>query len=184
MRNISGIKPNYWSDSFWRSVVWPKMKTPISAEVILDNLIKNKVNLILVGGYASVYHGLSENTDRKDYDFIINNEEKNLNLMFEILSENYDVNKQVFLSNILNYLKLETTSKGIDFIKKLSWIRKLNRSLPNNNDPKKYTKELNYSILIKNSKKINLNGNTIDVMGLQDYIDSQHSEPFVEGEKN
>lgn len=190
MRTGVGRKPDCWSESFWKSVVWPEMRVPISAEVILDNLIKNNVDLILVGGYASVYHGLSENKDRKDYDFIISSEEKNLNLIFDILSENYNINKKVFLSNVLNYLKLKTTSKKIDFIKKLIGCplttKKINTSIRENKGPRKNMKiyyslkEFNYSTLIASSKKIDLNGNIVSVMGLQDYIDSQYIKNFIE----
>lgn len=184
MRSASGRKPDCWSDSFWKSVVWPFNKKKISAEEVLDVFTKNNVEMILIGGYAGLYHNQSLATqDRKDYDFIINNDEKNLNLIFNLLIENYEINKKIFLSNIQNYLKLRTNSKNIDLIKKLSGtpsLKQRNECKVLGRSPMKFyysSKKFNYSILKKNSEKIKLNGIVLDVMGFQDYKDSQYLKP-------
>jgi hypothetical protein len=183
VRSAGGRKPDCWSDSFWKSIIWPCNKKAISAEEVLDVFVKNNVEMILIGGYAGAYHNKSFNQDRKDYDFIINNNEKNLNLIFNLLSENYEINKKIFLSNIQNYLKLRTTSKNIDFIKKLLGtpsLKQTNECKILGRSPMKFyysSKKFNYSILKKNSEKIKLNGIMLDVMGLQDYRDSQYLKP-------
>jgi len=180
MRFGRGRKPDNWSRPFWRSVTWPKMKLPISAEGVVDSLLTNEVELILVGGYASEHHKLSESIERKDYDFIISSEEKNLNLIFNLLNKNYDINKTIFFSNTLNYLKLETTTKKIDLIKKLIGrpLAKIYEKKKNRIVKEYYSlKEFDYYTLKKNSEKTNLNGNIIYVMGKQDYLDSQHYKP-------
>lgn len=184
MRSASGRKPDCWSDSFWKSVIWPSNKKAISAEDLLDVFVKNNIEMILIGGYAEVHYNQSLiNQDRKDYDFVINNDEKNLNKIFNLLIEYYEINKKIFLSNIQNYLKLRTTSKNIDFIKKLLGtpsLKQTNECKILGRSPMKFyysSKKFNYSILKKKSEKIKLNGIMLDVMGFQDYKDSQYLKP-------
>lgn len=176
-------KPDKWSKKFWLSV-WPDEKISISAEDLVIKLLNNNVKMILIGGYAGIHHKLIFETERKDYDFIISLEENNLNKIYEIIFENYEINKKLFFSNLQNFIKLKTTSKKIDLIKRIFPCSHFHETWKDKNTPApgfriKNSKEqafssgFNYLNLIDNCEKITFLDHEIYVISKKDYINSQ-----------
>jgi hypothetical protein len=91
MRHKFGRRPKWITKSLWKKFQEPSMHTEVFAEKLIKEFIDNKINMVLIGRCAALFHGLKEHLN--DYDFIIENTSENNNKIFNICIKYFDINK-------------------------------------------------------------------------------------------